>query len=240
VGRTRGSLLALKTQLLNVKKSPDAIWITEWNANANGDRWSLQTMGAVMPMFATTMLAEFMQAGVQYATWYGQGMTNDCSLFNYDQNGESAYNWWHCGGSFLTYTGPLGSETVVGLKAGDITPTARAFQILSESGFVTEGEHMLRVFTDLQNAPWLSAYAATHGTSYEIILINRDRDNAHTVPIQLAGQAGGQVVQQWTYGRAQYDQTRNGNWSVAPVTSKPGSGLNAILPPWSVNVFLVN
>jgi hypothetical protein len=242
VGRTRGSLLALQTELLNVNKSPGAIWITEWNANANGDRWSLQTMGAVMPMVATTMLAEFMQAGVQYATWYGQGMTNDCSLYNYDQNAESAYSWWHCGGSFLTYTGPLGSETVVGLKAGDITPTARAFQILSESGFVTEGEHMLRVVTDLQSAPWLSAYAATHGTSYEIILINRDRDNAHTVPIQLAGQAGGQVVQQWTYGRTQYDQTRNGNWSVAPVTSSPSPnfGLNGILPPWSVNVFLVH
>jgi Concanavalin A-like lectin/glucanases superfamily len=240
VGRTRGGLLALQTELLNVNKSPGAIWITEWNANANGDQWSLQTMGAVMPIVATTMLAEYMQAGVQYATWYGQGMSNDCSLFNYDQNGDSAYNWWHCGGSFLTYTGPLGSETVVGLKAGDITPTARAFQILSESGFVTEGEHMLRVFTDLQNAPWLSAYAATHGTSYEVILINRDRDNAHTVPIQLAGQTGGQLVQQWTYGRAQYDQTRTGNWSVAPVTSKPNSGLNGVLPPWSVNVFLIN
>jgi hypothetical protein len=240
VGRTRGSLLALQTELLNVKKSPEAIWITEWNANVNGDLWSLQTMGAVMPMVATTMLAEYMQAGVQYATWYGQGMSDACLLFNYDKNGDSAYNWWHCGGSFLTYTGPLGSETVVGLKAGDITPTARAFQILSESGFVTEGEHMLRVFTDLQNAPWLSAYAATHGTSHEIILINRDRDNAHTVPIQLAGETGGQVVQQWTYGRAQYDQTRTGNWSVAPVTSSPNSGLNGVLPPWSVNVFLVH
>ncbi len=73
VDRTRGSLLALQTELLNVKKSPNAIWITEWNGNENGDRWSLQTMGAVMPMFATTMLAEYMQAGVQYATWYGQG-----------------------------------------------------------------------------------------------------------------------------------------------------------------------
>jgi hypothetical protein len=240
VGRTRGGLLALQTELLNVNKSPEAIWITEWNANVNGNQWSLQSMGAVMPMVATTMLAEYMQAGVQYATWYGQGMSDDCSLYNYDKNGDGTYNWWHCGGSFLTYTGPLGPETVVGLKAGDITPTARAFQILSESGFVTEGEHMLRVFTDLQNAPWISAYAATHGTSYELILINRDRDNAHTVPIQLAGQTGGQLVQQWTYGRAQYDQTRTGNWSVAPVTSKPNSGLNAVLPPWSVNVFLVN
>ena len=246
VGRTRGSLLALQTELLNVNKRPDAIWVTEWNADVNGDRWSRQTMGAVMPMYATTLLAEYMQAGVQYATWYAQGMNNVCLQYNYDANGESAYDWWDgCGGGFLVYTGPLATpgETIVGLKPGDITPTARGFQILSQSGFVTEGEHMLRVFTDLQNAPWLTAYAATHGTSYEVILINRDRDNAHTVPIQIAGQSAGQVVKQWTYGRAQYDQTRTGNWSVGPVSSSPttpDAGMYVTLPPWSVNVVLVN
>jgi hypothetical protein len=243
VGRTRGSLLGLQTELLNVNKGSDAIWITEWNANVNGNLWSRQTMGAVMPMWATMELAEYMQAGVSYATWYAQGMSDVCMIYNYDWNGETAYNWWDCGGSFLTYTAPLAAETVVGLQAGNITPTARAFQLLSESGFVTEGEHMLRVITDLENAPWLAAYAATHGSSYEVILINRDRDNAHAVPIQIAGEPTGQLVQQWTYGRAQYDQTQTGNWSVAPVTSgqsSSGSELQGVLPPWSVNVFLVN
>jgi hypothetical protein len=243
IGRTRGSLLALQTELLNVNKSPEGIWITEWNGDVNGNLWSRQTMGAVMPMFGTMLLAEYMQAGVQYATWYAQGQSDACLQYNYDFTGESTYNWWDCGGVFLTYTGPYPAETLVGLKPGDITPVARSFQILSESGFVTEGEHMLRVVTDLQNAPWLAAYAATHGSSYEIILINRDRDNAHTVPIQIAGQAGGQLVQQWTYGRAQYDQTQTGNWEVDPVTSSQsssGSELQGVLPPWSVNVFLVN
>jgi len=246
VGRTRGDLLALQTELLNVNKNPEAIWITEWNANLNGDKWSRQSMGAVMPMFVTMLLAEYMQAGVQFATWYSQGQNNVCLQYNYDGNGESAYNWWDgCGGVFLVYTAPLATsgETIVGLKPGGISPAARGFQILSESGFVTEGEHMLRVVTDLQNAPWLTAYAATHGQSYELILINRDRDNAHTVPIEVAGQAAGQVIKQWTYGRAQYDQTQTGNWSIAPVTSSPSApntGLGGVLPPWSVNVFLLN
>jgi hypothetical protein len=79
----------------------------------------------------------------------------------------------------------------VGLKAEDITPAKRAFQILSQSGFVIEGEHVLRVVTDLQNAPRLTAYAAIPGQPHKLILINRDRDNAHTVPIQIAGQARG-------------------------------------------------
>jgi hypothetical protein len=245
VTRTRGSLLALQTELLNVKKNPEAIWITEWNAavGVGSNLWSRQTMGAVMPMWATMQLAEYMQAGVQYAAWWAQGMSNVCMQYNYDWNGETAYNWWDCGNSFLTYTGPLGAETAVGLRAGDISPVARAFQLLSESGFVAEGEHMVRVITDLQNAPWLAAYAATHGSAYEVILINRDRDNPHTVPIRIGGAEAGSGVQQWTYGRAQYDWTRNGNWDVGPVTSRQGawqSEIEGVLPPWSVNVFLVN
>jgi hypothetical protein len=68
-------------------------------------------------------------------------------------------------------------------------------------------------------------------------VVSWKRDNARTVPIQIAGQTAGQVVKQWTYGRAQYDQTRTGNWSVGPVTSSPSgpnSGLSGILPPCSV------
>jgi len=243
VGRTRGSLLGLQTELLNVNKSPDAIWITEWNADVNGNLWSRQTLGAAMPMFATMLLAEYMEAGVQYATWFTQGNNSVCLQYNYDWNGQTAYNWYDCGGDFLAYINPQDNETVVGLKPGNITPASRAFQLLSESGFVTEGEHMLRVVTDLQNAPWLAAYAATHGSTYEVILINRDRDNPHTVPIQIAGESSGQGVHQWTYALAQYNRTRNGNWGVNPVTASQGawnSELQASLPPWSVNVILVN
>lgn len=245
VGRTRGSLLALQTELLNAQKSPEAIWITEWNSavGVGSNLWSRQTMGAVMPMWATMQLAEYMQAGVQYASWWAQGSGAVCMQYNYDWNGEAAYNWWDCGDVFLTYTGPLGAETVVGLQPGDIAPVARAFQLLSQSGFVTEGEHMLRVVTDLQNAPWLAAYAATHGSSYEVVLINRDRDNAHTAPIKIVGEEAGGGVQQWTYGRAQYDRTQKRNWEVVPVTSTQGawqSEIEGVLPPWSVNVFLVN
>jgi hypothetical protein len=196
-----------------------------------------------MPMFATMQLAEFMQAGVRYATWFTQGMSDACLQVNYDSHGESAYNWWHCGGLFLTYTGPVRLEKPVGLKPGDLTPAARAFQLLSESGFVTEGEHMLRVVSDTQNAPWLVSYAATHGSSYAIILINRDRDESHVVPVSLAGKGAGASLRQWTYGRAQYDRSRSGDWSAAPVASAQGKwakSFDAALPPWSVNVFVLD
>jgi hypothetical protein len=243
VVRTRGTLLTLQTELLNNGKSPDAIWITEWDGNVSGGKWSKQSMGAVMPLFVVTQLAEYMQAGVRYATWWAQGETDVCSRYNYDGNAEGAYNWWECGSGFLTYTGPLvgRGEVSVGLTAGDLTPSARAFQVLSQSGFVTEGEHMLRTVSDLQNAPWLEGYAATHGSSRAIILINRDRDSAHIVPVMLANMTSGSSVQQWSYGREQYDPSASGDWSVSPAHTALGAwsgNFQATLPPWSVNVFV--
>jgi Concanavalin A-like lectin/glucanases superfamily len=239
--RTRGRLLALQTELLNAHKKPDAIWITEWNGDVGGDRWSRQSMGAAMPMFTAMQLAEYMQAGVQYATWWGQGKSDVCMKYNYDWSGQATYSWWDCGGVFLTYTVPFAAETKVDLNPGNVTPAARAFQLLSESGFVAEGEHMVRVASDLENAPWLAAYAATHGPSYALILINRDRDKTHEVPVELAGKNSGHSVQQWTYGRAQYDRSRFGDWSAGPVVSTHGSwtrSFPAVLAPWSVNVFV--
>jgi hypothetical protein len=241
-GRTRGQLLSLQTLLLNVGKKPDSIWVTEWNGDANGGgKWSKQSMGAVMPLFATMQLAEYMRAGIQYATWWTQGKAPACSHYYYDWTGETAYNWWPCGGLQLVYVGAVQGETPVGLKPGDLTPTAHAFQILSESHFVTEGEHMLDTRTDGENAPWLVSYAATHAGSYAVILINRDRDKTHTVPVAIEGRNSGAKVSQWTYGRAQYDQSRQGNWSVDPTFAEngPWSGtFKAVLPAWSVNVFV--
>lgn len=243
MARTRGELLALQTALMNAGKSPDAIWITEWNGEVAGDKWSKQTIGAATPLFVASQLAEYMQAGVQLATWWFQGSLDVCTTYNYDPKGDTAYSWWRCGIPTLVYNGPIANkgEVQIGIRAGDLYPVARAFQTLSESGFIEEGEHMLRTQTDPQKAPWILSYAATHGSSYALILINRDRDEAHTVPVTFENKSSGKSVRQWTYGREQYDKTRTGDWSAAPVQSKHAawhSNFMATLPPWSVNVFV--
>jgi hypothetical protein len=241
--RTHGELLKLQTELLNFNKAPDAIWTTEWNEELFGDRWSKQTLGAVAPLFVVSQLAQYMEAGVQVATWWDQGRPNGCTMLNYDPNGETAYSWWECGSTSLVYAGPTigAGELGVGLTAGELTPAGRGFQILSESGFVTEGEHTVLTQNDVQGAPWLQSYAATHSGAYAVILINRDRDQAHTVPVSIANQTSGSAVDQWTYGRTQYDATRNGDWSQAPVHTTSGSWsgtYTATLPPWSVSVIV--
>ena len=241
--RTHGELLKLQTELLNFNKPADAIWTTEWNAELFGDRWSKQTLGAVAPLFVVSQLAQYMEAGVQVATWWDQGRPNGCTLLNYDPNGETAYSWWECGSTSLVYGGATvgAGELGVGLTPGELTPAGRGFQILSESGFVTEGEQTVQTVNDVQGAPWLQTYAATHNGSYAVILINRDRDQSHVVPVTLGAQAAGSTVDQWTYGRTQYDATKNGDWSQTPVHTTSGNwsgSYSATLPPWSVTVLV--
>jgi hypothetical protein len=241
MARTRANLLKLQTELLAAGKQENAIWVTEWNGEVYGDEWSRQTMGAVSPLYAASQLAEYMQAGVQLATWWVQGTPNGCSTNNYDRNGETAYSWVDCGQTGLVYAGPnpYHNEQPVGLQPGNLLPVAHAFEVLSKSGFVTEGEQMLHTVNDVKSAPWLESYAATHGGSYAVILINRDRDSAHTVPVKVQYVNSGKAVHVWTYGRAQYDKSEKGDWSENAVASTGGAWngtYSATLPPWSVSV----
>jgi len=241
LGRTAGSLLHFQTMLLNAGADPSAIWITEWDGDVLGNKWSKQSLGAVMPLFATMQLANFMNAGVRYATWLEQGGSDGCYYYNFDESAYSSYSWVKCGGTFVTYTGPVKGEFPVGLKPGDLSPPARAFQLLSLSGFISEGEKMVRVVSDPKGAPWLIGYAATHKGSYAVILINRDRDRTVSVPVSFFHNVAGGAVEQWTYGREQYDGARTGNWEIPPVhavLSRSSKIFEAKLPPWSVNILV--
>ena len=244
VRRVRGGLLKLRTELLASGHPPDAVWITEWDGEPGGNRWSRQTIGAAAPLFVASQLGEYMRAGVRLATWWTQGFPAICSSYNYDPSGNTTYSWHNCGSAALVYTGPVAGrgEVPAGMRPGDLLPAARAFQVLSESGMVREGERSLATLTDPQGAPWLLAFAATHSEGEAVLLINRDRDKAHTIPIAIEGRTHGARVEQWTWGRAQYDHTRNGDWSTPPVHSSLGSWnsvCNATLPPWSITVLVV-
>ena len=198
-------------------------------------------------------MAMFMDAGLKYATFWGQLGDNvpvapPFGNFTSDTNDNNTYKWvGRIGSGALVYMGGQYSgapeATGSGMKMGNLYPVAHAFELLNVSGFTTTGEHMLQTWTDMASAPWLQAYGATHGSGhYALILINRDRDNAHTVPVQIAGLASGSSVQQWTYGRAQYDFTYLGDWShgVVKTTSGAWSGTaNIVLPAFSAVVVVI-
>jgi hypothetical protein len=241
--RPRAYLKILGTELLAAGHDPESIWITEWNGEVSGNKWSRQTTGAVEPLFIVSQLAEFMRAGVKVATWWVQGSDAQCSTLNYDPDGDSAYSWWRCGMTVPVYLENPNNpgEIKIGLHQGDLTPMGRAFQLMHKSNFIEEGEHMLETDLDVEHAPWLNAYAATHGKSYAVILINRDRDQSHTVPVGFAEKRSGQAVEMWSYGRYEYDAARAGDWTQGPYLKKYGSWsdhFDVTIQPWSINVLI--
>ena len=242
--RIRGSILAYQTLMLSYGRDPSQIWMTEWDGAPAGNQWSNQSLGAATPLYAAQQLGEYANLGLASANWWVLDGDNYCQTANQDQGSGAVYNWYYlqqCGTFSPVYTGAHAGETAIGLKAGDLTPVGHLFQLLSKSGFMTEGESSLRLDTDVTGAPWLIGYATTHGAGYTVMLINRDRDQAHTVPLEIAGKSSGSAVTQWTYGRAQYDQTFYGNWSVTPAQTVQGpwSGTyQAQLPAWSVTVLV--
>ncbi len=240
-----GQIKSIQTSLLNFGKDPSAIWVTEWDEEVAGNKWSHQTLGLASPMFAANQIGTYCDAGIQQGIWWNQGTSNYCNQYNYDYLGESAYSWLgQCGGTHLVYTvpGQVG-EVAVGMTPGSLSPVGTIFGMISASGYVTEGEHSLQVFPDLAGAPWLAAHAATHGTGTAVMLVNRDRDAAHVVPISIAGKASGTGITTYEYGKSQYDASAFKYWG-APYrkSTLPAWTGNAsiALPPWSVTVAIIN
>ncbi len=241
-GRTRAHLRNIQTNLLAAGKSSDSIWITEWDAAVAGGKWSRQTMGVASALFTAMELGEYFQAGIPYATWWGQARNTGCVNYYYDPSAGAAYNWYDCGQNFLIRTNATDSEKNVGLRVGDLTPTARVFQMFSKSGFVSEGEHMQQTYYDRENAPWLMSYAATHGRTHALVLINRDRNYSHAVPIKIDGKTWGSGAVVWSYGRDQYDQTYFQDWSTPAFRTTVGAWKEQFvvnLPRWSVNIVML-
>ena len=248
-----GSVRQLNTIALDHGKDPTDQWVTEWDGlTGGGGGVSAQTFSLAMPLFAVDSLARFMNEGLKYTTFWGQNGDNvpfapPFGGFTGDTNDTQTYKWvGRLGAGAAVYLGDHVSGVPDpgghGMKLGDLYPVAHAFELLNASGYVMNGEKTLFPWIDSTNAPWLQAYAATHGAGhYAVILINRDRDNAHTVPVKIAGMSSGAPVQQWTYGRAQFDYTAMGDWSkgVVKIVGSSWSGTyNAVLPPFSANVLV--
>lgn len=243
--KSRGNLLSIQTSLLNFGKDPSAIWITEWDEEVAGNKWSRQTLGIASPLFAAMQLGLYTTVGVQDAIWWNQGTSNYCNQYNYDYQGESSYSWLgQCGGTHLVYTlpGQIG-DVDVGFKPGTLSPVGSVFSMISASGYITEGETSKQIYTDLVGAPWLAGYAATHGTGTAVMLINRDRDAAHVVPISIAGKTSGTGITTYEYGKSQYDTSAFNYWSLPYRKTTLGlwtGSPSIVLPPWSVTVAIIN
>ena len=197
-----------------------------------------QTTSITQSLFAGMALAELMKAGVFRATWWlGYGGCSDSSTGNFS---STLYGWQNFGGYMIFSDGipEYGCPNATAVPRGTPLPTVRAVELLDQVAL--EGEHM--VGTTLSgSASLLRAYAATHGSGFALVLFNLDQNNAATLPVTIDGLTRGSSLDIRTYGKAQYDKSKNNVWA-GPVRGTLGAwkgGFTVTLAPWSMNVVTV-
>jgi hypothetical protein len=190
-----------------------------------------QTVSIVNGLWTGMVVAEMMRAGVPLATWWAAYPL--CSTGN--NNSSALYGWQQFGSYNLFSDGPPASQDCgSGMGAGTPYPSGRAYALLSR--FVGKGGTMLAAAS---KDSAVRAYADATGGGYDVMLFNLSETAAHTARVAL-GHAGKKRwhATQYTYGKAQYDLTRNNVYKgpVSAALGSVGATFAAALPPWSMNV----
>ena len=199
-----------------------------------------QTVSIVNALFTGMALGEVLNNNVAVATWwFGAGASQVCNT----NDSASLYGWQNFGAYDLvaantknSWTG-CGDGTVVPESA--VFPSGNAFALVSQ--FAVAGNHMLSatVNSSLTN---VRAYAATQAGGYAVMLFNLNSASASTVTVDITSAAANSFTATTsTYGKAQYDNSKNNVWT-GPVQASLGSvgtSTTVTLPPWSITVLLL-
>jgi hypothetical protein len=198
-----------------------------------------QAQSITQALFAGQVLGELEHWNVFRATWWiGYGGCGDASSGNFS---SLLYGWQNFGGYMIFSDGTpeYGCPNATPVPLGTLLPTARAYQVMSY--FIRNGERDAAVTLGGSDRG-LRVFAVSRGTSYAVALFNRNKTESLTTAITVDKLAAGSSVQTVTYGKAQYDLSKNNVWA-GPVTSTSGAwkgSVNVTLPPWSMSVVTLN
>jgi hypothetical protein len=195
-----------------------------------------QTTSITQALFAGMGLGEMLDRGIARGTWwlgYG-GCSDPSSGGNFS---TKLYGWQNFGGYMIFSDGlpESGCPHAPKIPLGTLLPTTRAYQLMAL--VARDGENELSR-TLGGSASWLRAYAMTHGTGYAAVLFNLDKTSARPVSVSFDGLRSGRGYAVTTYGKAQYDQSKNNVWA-GPVHASHGAWnghVTLTLPAWSMNV----
>jgi hypothetical protein len=204
---------------------------------------SKQTLSIVNALYHGLMFAESAKLGLA-ATFPWETVEDYCTYApqtGLKPNGnfsDTLYGWQ----TFATYSMfSLGTNSqnckqgVASIPYGTAFPSAQAASVFGE--FTAPNERLLQTTVAPQYSK-VRAYTASHGRGYRVLLFNLDRDAAVNLPLTLKQQSGQWTAQQTTYGKAEYDQSRNNRWALPTrkTLGRLSSGAKVILPPWSMSV----
>jgi hypothetical protein len=227
----------LKAELATAGKPNTPIYVGEiggTSSNPGKQSWSI-TQG----LYAGQALGEMMNDGVSRLTWWiGFGNCNGQA----GNDSSSIYGWQDFGAYNVFSDGPSDTTCAGGGPLGTMSPTARAFQLMSSVAI--NGEHSLTASVSGDTYD-VRAYAATNpngGTA--LLLFNLNQTASETVAVALSGQTTASTVTVETYDKSIYDQTNAATPVWAPPTTStinsPTLPLTLNLTPWSMNVVIIH
>jgi len=227
----------LKAELATAGKPNTPIYVGEiggTSSNPGKQSWSI-TQG----LYAGQALGEMMNDGVSRLTWWiGFGNCNGQA----GNDSSSIYGWQDFGAYNVFSDGPSDTTCAGGGPLGTMSPTARAFQLMSSVAI--NGEHQLTASVSGDTND-VRAYAATNPNSgTALVLFNLNETASETVAVTLSGQTTASTVTVESYDKSLYDQTNAATPVWAPPTTStinsPTLPLTLTLTPWSMNVVIIH
>jgi hypothetical protein len=195
-----------------------------------------QTSSITQALFAAEVIGQFLNNGIARSTWWlAYGGCSDAS--GGGNFSSSLYGWQNFGGYMMLSDGlpEYGCYGAPTIARGTLLPTAVVYQIAA--AFAHGGERVFST-TVAASLPNVRAFAVSQGANDNVLLVNLDENNAATVPVGVSGLASGSSAAITTYGKAQYDLSKNNVWT-GSVTSSLGAWRTSVpvtLPPWSVTL----
>jgi hypothetical protein len=240
-----GAIAQFRQQVTDLKRAMGnrqvPILLGEFNNVASQP--SRQTLSIVNALFHGLIFAESAKLGLA-ATFPWETVEDYCTYApqtGLKPNGnfsDTLYGWQ----TFATYSlFSLGTNSknckqgVPAISYGTAFPSGHAASLFGE--FTAPNERLLQTNV-AQKYPKIRAYLASHGHGYRVLLFNLDSNASVMLPLTFSQKSGPWTAQQTTYGKAEYDQSRNNRWAspTRKTLGKISSGAKVTLPPWSMSV----
>lgn len=210
------------------------IYLGEFNADAGTE--GKQSVSIVNGLFTGQMLGTLLEAGVPMATWW-------VAYGSCDGQGDYAstlYGWQHFGSEAL-FSDALpsaqeGCSNTPSIPGGTPFPTGRVMEVMAQA--IPAGSHVRTVTAPSSLTPSVRAYGFAVGNGYVFALFN---NTLEAIPVQARLHGAKRTAFSstlTTYGKAQYDRSREDRW-IGAVTKSLGrttSSIPLVLPPYSVSI----
>ena len=227
----------VRTELAAAGHPDTPIFVGEYNSVYSDP--GKQSLSIVNGLFAGETLGELLNDNIPMAAmWIASG---DACRAGLDTTSYAAglYGWQNFGSyTQVSHGWAAGACNTASqaIAAGTLLPSAYAQQLAAT--FATEGNSMLTVSVGT-SLPEVRAYAATSGSGYALMLFNLDPAASYAVTVDVTHTSKVSfTASALTYGKLQYDDSINGQWTapVAKSLGTLGAPVTLTLPPWSMTV----